>query len=268
MKKYVSTITAVLLYISSIAQTDENIGKYFQFVENVQLSKCDAIGTAGGGNDIIMKDIQFTIVGSTTTDYVIYILLKSGDATFNTRYFNSGFVAATTTQPNIYFLLPRAAFATKCKTRLKKNSFTVGLVNLPIKARFGSKDKIDEKYNKDFLISSDVSLGFSFGYKYKWTEANGINLLAGVSLASIQVDSSITKGYATSATNASALTGHVGVLFEVHNFQFGLFTGIDFLAGQMGKEFLYKKDPWLGIAIGYSLFKTKNTKDTQSESPQ
>ncbi|MEP7376097.1 MAG: hypothetical protein ABI675_22060 [Chitinophagaceae bacterium] len=265
MKKYVCLFTILLVSATSFAQRDENIGKYFQFLENIQLEKCDAVGSGSGTKVIISRDIQFTIVSSTAADYVIFILSKPKDDAFNKKYFNTAYVAKTTktNDPDIYFLLPREAFSTKCKSRLKKNSLSVGLVNLPIKARFGSKKKTDGIYNKDFLISSDVSLGFSIGYKRKWSEENGLNLLGGISVSSIQVDSSITKGYATSATNASALTGHVGILFETNNFQFGIFTGIDFLAGQMGKEFLYKKDPWLGIAIGFSLFKAKSTKETQ-----
>jgi hypothetical protein len=129
--------------------------------------------------------------------------------------------------------------------------------------RFGSSDRVDNIYSRDFLLTNDVSLGFSLGYKRKWSETWGLNFLGGFSLTSVQVDSSTTKGFYKSAANASGVTGHVGVLIENDNFQFGVFTGIDHLAGAAGKRWIYKNQPWVGVAIGYSLFKTKSTNERQ-----
>jgi hypothetical protein len=77
------------------------------------------------------------------------------------------------------------------------------------------------------------------------------------------VDSFSTKGIATSATNNAAITAHLGTLYQIDNFQIGLFTGIDFLAGEIGVNWKYRRKPWFGIGLGYSIFQAKRTTDTQ-----
>jgi|CXWL01.1.fsa_nt_gi hypothetical protein len=266
MKKILLPFVFLLLTKNIFGQPDRNVGKYFQFLENIQLQKCDAIGGVIAGTVVILRGIQFRIDATAGNDYVIHILRKGGDVTFNTKYFLSTFaVGITKPQPDIYFLLPASLFNSKCKLRLTKNSFTIGLVNLPIKMRFGGNEKENGNYSRNFLLTSDVSLGLSLGYKRKWNDDWGINFLGGISLSSIEVDSSTTKGYAKSASNISSLTGHVGLLLENNNFQFGVFTGIDFLTGEVGRNWAYRKKPWLGIAIGFSLFKTKSPTDTQKD---
>jgi hypothetical protein len=265
-----TTLTIFYLFLLSaccLGQIDKNVNKYFEFTENVILGKCNGIGRppTAPDSEIINSGIQFKIVGTSVGGYIISILFKPGDSVFNTRLYLSSFSATTppNPSPDIYFLLPLEIFNTKCKTRLTKNSFTIGFVTLPIKMRFGSKHKIDEIYTRNFLISSDVSLGFSIGYKRKWREDWGINFLGGFGIASVEVDSSTTKGYAPTAANTSAVTAHFGSLLENNNFQFGVFVGFDFLTGEVGKKWIYKDKPWLGVAIGYTLFKTKSSDATQ-----
>jgi hypothetical protein len=265
MKKIIFLCIFLNSIINTYGQVDKNVGKYFEFNENVSLPKCDGIGNLTAGTEIINAGVQFRIDGTAAGGYILHILQKNNDVNFNSRLYLSSFTAATPKNsiPDIFFLLQLQTFNTKCKPRLVKNSFTIGTVLLPIKMRFGSSKKIDNIYSKDFLLTNDVSLGFSFGYKRKWNENWGINFLGGFSVSSIQVDSSTTKGYSKSLSNASGVTGHVGLLLEDNNFQFGVFTGIDYLTGAIGKQWLYKSQPWVGVAIGYSLFKTKTMQDTQ-----
>ncbi|UKJ06185.1 hypothetical protein [Solitalea lacus] len=265
MKKIYLSLLFVCFTFFAFCQVDKNVGKYFEFNENVSLEKCDGIGNTIAGSEIINAGVQFKIDGTATGGYVIHILQKGSDVAFNTRLYLSSFSAATlkNSLPDRFFLLPLQTFNTKCKPRLTKNSFTIGTVLLPIKMRFGSSSKVENIYNKDFLLTNDVSLGFSIGYKRKWSQEWGLDILGGFSVTSIQVDSSTTKGYYKSASNASGVTGHFGILLENNNFQFGLFTGIDYLTGGVGKQWIYKDQPWVGIAIGYSLFKTKSSQDIQ-----
>jgi hypothetical protein len=112
------------------------------------------------------------------------------------------------------------------KTPIYKNSFAIGVVDIPVRVRFGSSEKEAGTYKRNFLLASDVSLGISFGYKRKWNEDWGLNILGGVSLSSIQVESATIKGYAKSASNISSLSGHIGFLIENNNFQIGVFTAL------------------------------------------
>jgi hypothetical protein len=266
MKKIILTIALVISWILSFSQIDNNVGKYFEFTQNVSIQKCDGIGNlvTPATSEIINVGIQFRIDGTALGGYVIHILQKGSDVTFNSKLFMSNYTVTTKNRlPNIFFVLPIETFNTKCKSRLTKNSFTVGTIILPIKMRFGSGNKIDNIYSKDFLVTSDVSLGISMGYKHKWNSDWGINFLGGFNLTMVQVDSSTTKGYYKSASNASGVTWHLGSLLEYNSFQFGVFTGIDYLSGGVGKKWIYKDNCWLGIAIGYSIFKTKSGNDSQ-----
>ncbi len=78
------------------------------------------------------------------------------------------------------------------------------------------------------------------------------------------VDSLTTKGNLTSSTSAASFSPHLGFIFDYQSFQFGLYTGMDFLDGEPNKLWVYRNKPWMGIGIGYSLFKTE-TKRTSNE---
>ena len=102
---------------------DKNVGKYFEFNENVSLGKCDGIGTTVAGSEIINEGVQFKIAGTAKGGYVVHILQKGSDVAFNTRLYLSSFSAATpkNSLPNLFFLLPLQTFNTKCKPRAGKS---------------------------------------------------------------------------------------------------------------------------------------------------
>jgi hypothetical protein len=100
-------------------------------------------------------------------------------------------------------------------------------------------------------------LGLSGGWKYSFGDEQqfGFNILAGFTVASVAVDSLTTKGRVSSNTTAASFSPHLGVVIDFQKFQFGVYTGIDFLYGELNKYWVYRNQPWLGIGIGYSLFR-------------
>lgn len=268
--KNIVCIMCMHLFMLADAQgsRQDNIGKYFGFSQNISLITCDGVGGNPRSAIIIPQGKRFIIKGIINQDYIIQVLEDGSDVSFNQVYYNSGYnkAAGVIIRPAasyIYFLLPMADFELKTEVIIPTCGFTLGTMVLPIKMRFGSNEKVDGVYNKDFLIANDVSLGFNFGLKYRLSQNLYINGLLGVGISTILVDSSTTKGYFKSATNTSGLSTHAGLLFEIENFQIGVFGGFDFLTGAVQKSWIYSGDPWMGIGIGYSLFKKKNTSDSQ-----
>lgn len=64
MKRFICSIIFFNSSYVAFCQVDKNVGRYFQFNENVNLSKCDGTGNVTSGTEIINADVQFKIDGS------------------------------------------------------------------------------------------------------------------------------------------------------------------------------------------------------------
>jgi hypothetical protein len=268
MKKKV-VFSALLVLLVTICSRANEIGKTYMFERPTQLVKCDIAGNNPGTSLWHSSGILFKIDGiATTGQFIIHILPLWSDIAFTQTNYLTTYATVwdrkgMTPQPDIFFLLPVADFNNNVQQRIK-GDFTVGLVNLPIKMRFGSRKLVDDQYTRDFLLSNDVSLGLSFGIKLSKPRAKwSASIVTGFALCSVQVDSSTTKGLIKSAQNASGVTIPLGFFIEHNDFQIGAFSGFDFLTGPVGRKWLYADKPWLGIAIGYSLFKFGDGTKTQ-----
>jgi hypothetical protein len=149
---------------------------------------------------------------------------------------------------NMQFFIPFKEFTTKCETIYPKgNSFTWGFLTLPIKARFGNA-------KAPFAFEEKVNFGLTFGWKRQFASRTYTagNLLVGVSVSNVKIDD----------TNSQpALSFSTGYMFQYDKFQMGLFTGLDF-TNQLATKWPYQGKPWLGFAIGLSLFGEGNTART------
>ena len=264
MKHYL-LITCIIILSKADAQ-NINLNTTYLLTQNLTLQTCDAVGNNPGSSQMVFRGFEFKVDKVLTNDVVIHFLKWTKDAAKNTAYFNSKSTTANT--PDIYFLLPLNQFQTTIEKH-RKAPFALGIAIVPIKMRFGnskkSKATIDSRY---FNFESAVSLGFSVGCnvkldKSKFTARNNLAFLAGISLSSVPLDSFTTKGFLKTNTNNASITGHIGMLYQIDNFQIGVFTGIDYLAGEVGNQWKYRNKPWVGIGLGYSIFQAKKTTDTQ-----
>jgi len=165
---------------------------------------------------------------------------------------------------DVYLKLPAGTFASDCNLLVPPVSFTVGILTLPIKMRFGDT-RSDGTVIRDFTFTNDVNIGLSFGIKFSSGSSGRYsnNILTGISLTSVGVTPEDTKMSVSTATNLAAITWHFGYLYQIDNFQLGAFTGVDYLSGATGRMWNYRNEMWLGIGVGYSLFASKKTTDTQ-----
>ncbi|MEX0813180.1 MAG: hypothetical protein WD048_13260 [Chitinophagales bacterium] len=140
------------------------------------------------------------------------------------------------------------------KIRFKQWSFNA--LSVPLKVRFG-EDKTE--------FSTGINLGALLGHTWGKT-----NFLHRKKIGNKQYDSQHTLGGFVGAnkldfsfededgseedvTTASISLG-LGYMYAYQKFTFGLTGGFDFGLGENSTEWDYQSKPWLGIAVGYSLF--------------
>lgn len=262
-----ATFLLSIVSLSSKAQDDKNFyKKVYQFYKpSGALTECTLDGQAI--NDPVSQSFlignQFKIANEVTTDYIILFLPWKGNTEKNTRLVNKS-TNKNIPEP-IYFKISKNDFNSKCEEAFEKSSFALGILTLPIKMRFGAKSQDGSYYKRDFTFTGDVSFGFSAGWKYRYSRNTAVNILGGLAVSSIGVSPSTTNKIIATETNVSAITWHAGVLYEIDNFQIGGFTGVDYLAGEVGRNWMYRNSPWFGVGIGYSFLKAKKTSGDQDK---
>lgn len=269
----------------SYSQDIKNLGKSFFMKQNYHALLCDAVG-----NDTTISpaplERTFVVVIEAMSSIGYVISVPKFTVSDRKDELNAKFVAcpaipevteiknvdgsikvaaqSAQSEKKLYFLIPYKVFDKVCEKPISKHSFTVGIPTIPAKLRFGNGGKgSDPRY---FRFESNLSLGLSGGWKYSFGEDNkyAINTLLGFTIASVAVDSITTKGKVNSNTSAASFSPHFGFVFDFQNFQFGFYSGVDFLYGEPNQHWVYRNQPWLGIGIGYSLFKTEAKKEAQT----
>ena len=140
--------------------------------------------------------------------------------------------------------------------KIKFNHFSIKAITIPLKVRFG---------RNDVEFSTDANLGVFGGYSWgtsKFTRKKEIgnteveqkNTL-GILLGTEQLAFDFVDDSQRTLEESSALisTG-LGFVHSYQNFTVGLTGGFDFALGENKNNWDYHARPWLGLAIGYSIF--------------
>jgi len=279
MKK--AALLIALLLLSSIVFSQEEDAVY-KFKFGVELEECNALGRKNGKTSIVNKDTKFNVVQLTTNgDHIIHIIKYSKEKVSKkagvvqvdrSEFFNSKLVYDDNKDKK-FFIISKDTFDDKAEIALVNSavSFVFGGITVPIKLRFGS-DYDDGNRKRQFNFAGDVNIGMAAGIKFKPSKNRdlNINVLGGFSIASIGVDSEGTNGFVTSSTKVSSFTPSLSCVVEVKDFQIGLFTGADFLSGELGQNWDYQSKLWLGIGLGYGILnkdKKIASTDTDQEVP-
>jgi hypothetical protein len=147
---------------------------------------------------------------------------------------------------NMQFFIPLKEFNDNCEPiypQLRK--FTWGFLTLPIKVRFDN-DK------GRFSIEEKINFGLSLGARFQQpsTILSAHNALAGVAISNVRISDN---------ASAAALSLSAGYMYQYDLFQVGIFTGFDFVGGGQASQFNHQGKPWIGFAIGVSLFGENKT---------
>jgi len=140
----------------------------------------------------------------------------------------------------------------------KSFTFTWGFLTLPVKMRFPNNNP-----GGIFNFEQNLNFGLTVGFKQQLVRKSDVswNYLAGLSVVNVPLNDASAS---TPATSTAAISISGGIMFQFEKFQIGAFSGFDY-AGDHAGQFLYQGKPWLGIAIGLSLFgETKTTATPQT----
>ncbi|WP_338378747.1 hypothetical protein [uncultured Flavobacterium sp.] len=259
MKKEISLFVVILFLFSSssFGQTDMRENRHvFKF--DVSLSECNFDGTlVTPTNSVVMKkDWKFRVrnILNDGKDYVIQISEFTDDnptakAQNELTYQRSGV-------QNIYFKMSSSQYLAFANELKRRGSFVVGASTTLIKIRPGNgKEKDDENviYSE---FGNDFNIGITAGWRINNYKDNvAVSIVGGLGFSSIKVTPQTTRDFISSESSQSAITFSGGLIFEVEKFQISTFVGLDTMSGEIGRNWIYKDRPWIGLGFGYEIFK-------------
>ncbi len=149
--------------------------------------------------------------------------------------------------------------------RLGYRSLALNTLTIPIKYRFKGRTR---NIKKD--VSASVSGILHGGITWGWTsftyrqgtvnESNDWNLTVGpiLGVSVVTLNSKNTLGEVledTETLNKGLVSMGLGLTFTFNKFAGGVFYGWDYAVGEYSNNWFYNKRPWIGLGIGFSLFK-------------
>ncbi|WP_430408810.1 hypothetical protein [Kordia sp.] len=262
--KFIYPLLLLLICFPLNAQTDITEGRHF-FNKTIQLSQCDFAGTiitpATPNKEVIQKGWIFTIENiDGNEDYIIQVAKFTGGSSKSKAQNLKTFQDSNF--ENIYFKLSKNQYTQYAERWIKRGQFIVGASTTLVKIRFGNGERDEDKviYSE---FGNDFNVGITCGYRFtpNFKSKTSISAVGGISFTSIKVTPETTRNFIESESNQSAITFSGGLVFEINKFQISLFTGIDAMSGKIGKNWIHRNRPWLGIGFGFQIFKTKGATD-------
>jgi hypothetical protein len=254
MKKLIFVVLLTIGYSLAYSQKDMRDGRNV-FNYDVILTPCLLNGTAtGAAAENINANTIFTIRNIVGNNYIIQISkFTSGNATA-TSLNNS--LYKSTAGVDIFFILSQADYSLNAERLEKRGQFTIGAATTLIKIRPGKKEPKDG-YDIYSEFGNDFNIGISAGYKFKPYRRLQVahSLVGGLSFSSIKVTPYTTKNFISSESTQACVTFSLGYVFEYNKFQVSVFSGLDVMSGEIGRNWIYKNRPWMGLGFGYQIFR-------------
>lgn len=239
------------------------------------LSECSKSGVSvvPANTVVIDKGTEFRVVLTTNSGYVISILKPKSVNASSPKHAKCVAMMANCEKAGvaIYFLLTAQDYQDFTRESIPLFTFTTGSTMIPIRLRFGSKDSVSRidgsAFKRHFDPSANINLGVSAGLRIHPTRSKDFSLsfLVGIGATTIAVNSGTTNGLIKDDTNAAAFTWYTGVVAQYNDIQIGVFGGIDYLAGELGLNWNYRDQFWLGVGIGYSIYENKANKNKETQ---
>lgn len=255
MKKIIIIWIGMLFFTVGYSQTDVRMGRHI-FNIPLELTQCNYDGTAVTGvamKQIMERDWIFTIENIVGTDYVIRVAEFTAKTTEATDLNKKTFLTANA-EP-IYYKMTMLQYRSVAEAYRKKGSFVVGASTTLIKIRPGNNKDGDEAIYSEF--GNDFNVGLTAGWRIIPSRNFdfAVSIVGGFSFSSIKVTPQTTRNFITSEATQSCITFNGGLVFEIEKFQISTFVGIDAMSGEVGKNWIYRNRPWIGLGFGYEIFK-------------
>lgn len=269
MKKLYTLIFSLMISIS-YSQDKSDVGKYLEFTNDISIYEVTKVSKAGA---LTMNDIKdddtFQLNGTIITvqqDWILKVYSIQDDLYIITVLNNDNSVKGK------YFALTeqqRQSYTRRIRGDEPWFGFVSSAITIPIKIRFGDGSKEseirDENGNRrrfsDFEGNVNVGAAAGFRIKASKTGFDFINLLGGINIGATNINNDTAE--VETETNASILTPFIGVLYEYKDFELGIFYGWDHISGSVGRTWVYQGKPWLGVGIGYKIFATSASSESE-----
>ncbi len=157
------------------------------------------------------------------------------------------------------YILPTSQLMRSSKEFVNKNGvFNLGILFLPVKIRPFATE------SGQFDFSDGFSLGttFSLTYHHNWVNDFTHNLLLYLGTSNFTLDSSKIKEV-RDEYKISAFSPAIGYMMQKNQIQISLLVGIDFPSGSVQKNWVYRNQPWIGVGLGFGLFKLSDSANSQ-----
>ncbi len=259
MKQFLLTSMLMALCYSLHAQNNIRDGRHI-FNYDITLTPCNFDGStiAGATPERIEANTIFVVKNIVSTYYIIQISKFTSNnptaTTLNAR------LVTTLLGNDIFFKLPQRgsndSYELNAERLEKKGLFTVGAATTLIKIRPGRKEPKDG-HNIYSEFGNDFNIGISAGWKFKPYRRQQLShsLVGGLSFSSIKVTPYTTKDFVQSESTQGCVTFSAGYVFEYNKFQVSLFSGLDVMSGEIGRQWIYRNRPWLGLGFGFQIFR-------------
>lgn len=223
---------------------------------SVDVKKTDTI------NDKFFEDQKYSMTVNPNRSQVVKAFVKFPDD--KNQILINPFISKSDTINSTYFI----TLKNRQKKWLPFTEFTVSSVTIPLKYRF--KDE-SEDIGEEF--TSAINLNFLLGYSYGNTsfmfrdkvgnKSNTWKLSGGVILgaSTVKLNSSNTSSAENPIESGNSVDQGLfsfgfGTTYSFNKLNFGLFYGWDYSLGDASNKWNYNGLPWLGVGVGYSLFKS------------
>ncbi|GGH55960.1 hypothetical protein GCM10007423_64060 [Dyadobacter endophyticus] len=282
MKKISTILILFLVCTVSFGQTKNITDGYHVFNMAISLPEVDQFGVAlaAGNKEMMLPNEQFKVFGvhpnlpAATTDYIITINRYIKDPGLRNLL-----VVFDNNNNQRYFRITVAEYQAYCERLEKRGNFHVITSSTLVKIRPGSKEPRNGimKYSE---FGNDFNLGALAGWSVKPNRKKTFvySFMGGISFTTIKATPETTQ-YMTEATdtkpselvsylkdeesNQSCFTLSGGPILEIDKFQISAIIGWDFMQGAVGRKWIYRNRPWIGIGFGYQVFRVDDKKPTQ-----
>lgn len=255
MKRIIFILLAGITGLTASAQRDMRDGRHV-FNYDVTLTSCkiDGGSITGAVTERIEANTIFVIRTITANHYVIHVSKFTSNNATSTAL-NQKLVSSAA-GADIYFKLSKEEYQLNAERFENRGTFTVGAATTLIKVRPGRKEPKDG-YAIYSEFGNDFNIGVSAGWKFQPYRRLQLahSIVGGLSFSSIKVTPYTTKDYVTSESTQGCLTFSLGYVFEYNKFQVSVFSGIDVMSGEIGRKWIYRDRPWLGLGFGFQIFR-------------
>lgn len=257
MKSNLLILIVILLSINSFGQTVDIRENRHTFKFDIKLEQCQFDGTAVANpkKETMKRGWKFRVRNVIGTNYIIQVS-KFTDKSDKSKAQNLK-TYETATFESIYFKMSNSEYLAFAEELKRRGSFVVGASTTLIKIRPGNgKEDENEVIYSEF--GNDFNIGVTAGWRINNYKDNvSVSLVGGLGFSAIKVTPQTTRNFIDTESTQSTITFSAGAIFEIEKFQISTFIGIDSMSGEIGKNWIYRNRPWIGLGFGYEIFKPK-----------